>query len=577
MNSNKEFIVRLFDELEPCYPDSRVSDGYAHYSVAGANGTYAGVNILMSGLTPGIPVCISVEGENTAFKLFRMLPVPVEVNTGAKLRSEYLKNDYNENVIRRAPFMVYEALEPIYNIVMAETTTMAICFKSIIEYCREPRTQLWKITVTHDGQSAVLTFDVEQYPFEIQKAGLGTHKFVNWFSLDAIASYHHIQKWSREYDKLLEKYMRAAVFSRQNMAAVPLREFIDISDKNECVLNVGLLKRYIDISKKAGMTYFQGGAVAVRELSLADDDDFYSSIDHSKITCSDEIAEQYRDKAFDYFDNGTTAVEAFTGKRTTTDEAKRAIASVTAQLYAFIKENALEGVWVQCALDEPNDALCDTYKEITSIIRKNMPSIPILEPVLPTQKVVGALDIWCPSLDVYQQNQSFFDDRVSKGDRLFVYSCLTPGGNWTNRLLDLERLRIVWLGWAPAKYTNIEGFLHWGANQFNGADAFKRSAAMFSEQILEFHPKRAMFLPAGDHCIFYPGTNEPLISVRSEAHRIGLEDLFALKYLSTKDDKKTAEIVEKVFRSYCDYEKSVEKYRQVKRELLEQIHAVDCI
>lgn len=49
------------------------------------------MNILLDGLTPGIPVSVEVEGENTAYKLFRMIPVPVEVNTGAKQRTEYLK------------------------------------------------------------------------------------------------------------------------------------------------------------------------------------------------------------------------------------------------------------------------------------------------------------------------------------------------------------------------------------------------------------------------------------------------------------------------------------------------------
>lgn len=570
MNETKAFSASLFDELEPCYPDTDVSTGVKSYSVAGANQTYAGVNILLSGLTPGIPISVDVKGEHTAFKLFKMLPVPVEVNTGAKLRSEYLKNDINENVIRRAPFMVYEALEPIYNIVMADLTTMGLSFKTIIEYCREKRTQKWEFTISHNGHSVSLSLDVLQYPVSVPKAGLDTHKFVNWFSFNAICIHHHVEKWSAEFELLLEKYLRAVVFSRQNMAAVSMNDFFS-SDGKACTLNTKRLKRYIDICQRAGISYFQGGAVATREKGLSDDDDFYNSIDHSKITHSDQVAEQYRDIAFDYFDNGTTAVDVFIQKRTTTEESKAVISSAMRQLYSFIKENQLEDVWVQCALDEPNDALCDTYCELTSIIKKEMPNISILEPVLPTQKVVGALDIWCPSLDVYEKNQAFFDERVKAGDRLFVYSCLTPGGNYTNRLLDLERLRIVWLFWAPAKYRNIEGFLHWAANQFSDTDPFKRSAAMFSEQLLEFHPKRAMFLPAGDNSLLYPGYCEPLISVRSEAHRIGLEDLCLLNLLHEKDTAKASEIVNSVFRSYSDFEKSVPTYRKARLALLDAV------
>ena len=189
------FSAGLFDELVPCYPDTEAGTGKMEYRTAGANGTYAGVNILLDGLTPGIPVSLEVEGESTAYRLFRMIPVPVEVNTGAKQRTEYLKNDRNENVIRRAPFFVYDALEPVYNIVMANLTTMALSFKTIVEYCREKRTQRWKFKITHGTESRELVFYVDQYPVTVQKAGKDTHKFVTWFSLDEIAQCHHVQKW----------------------------------------------------------------------------------------------------------------------------------------------------------------------------------------------------------------------------------------------------------------------------------------------------------------------------------------------------------------------------------------------
>ena len=128
---------------------------------------------------------------------------------------------------------------------------------------------------------------------------------------------------------------------------------------------------------------------------------------------------------------------------------------------------------------------------------------------------------------------------------------------------------MVWLGWAPALYSSIEGFLHWGANHTLGHDPQKRQAAMFTEQVMEYHPKYANFLPAGDPAIFYPGHETPLSSVRSEAHRIGYEDLCLLQALAKKDAEKAANLVKRVFRGYADFEKSVEAYRRVKRDLLE--------
>ncbi len=564
------FNAGLFDELTPCYPDTDVSTGKIRYRSAGSNGTYAGVNILLSDLTPGLPVCIEVEGENTAFKLFRMIPVPVEVNTGAKLRTEYLKNDTNENVIRRAPFMVYEALEPVYNIVMADLTTMALNFKSVIEYCREKRMQEWKIRISHGVCTKELIFEVEQYPFRVPKAGKDTHKFVMWFSLDEIAWCHHVEKWSSEFEALLEKYFRAAVFSRQNMMAISMGDCFDV-EEDGVRLNREHFSMLVRTAQRAGMAYFEGGAVAVRAAQLADNDVFYNSLDHDAIRSSDEVAEAFKREAFDEFDNGRYAVDCLTHARVDSAEGRRIIASMGRQLFAAIREFGLEDVWMQSALDEPNDALCEVYRELTGILRNEMPGIPILEPVLPTEKVEGALDIWCPSADVYENNREFFDRQADRGDRLFVYTCLTPGGNYLNRLLDMERLRIVYFGWLPARYPRIEGYLHWGANQYLGVDPYKRSCCMFSEQLLEFHPKRAMFLPAGDFGIFYPGYREPYISVRSEAHRIGYEDLCMLEALREKDPEREEEILDAVFRGCADYEKSVEKYRDARRELLEAL------
>ncbi|MCT4687659.1 DUF4091 domain-containing protein [Vallitalea sp.] len=568
---DKIFIARLFDELEPCYPDTIVSQGNINYCTSGANGSYAGVNILISGITPGIPITIKVNGPHTGYKLFNMIPVPVEVNTGAKQRSEYLKNDYNEHVIRRAPFMVYDALEPINSIIMPTTTTCGINFKAIIEYVKENNRQEWEFIITHGQNIIKLNYQVDVYKVTVPKTTKQTFKYINWINYNNIASYHNIQKWSPEYELMLEKYFRTAVYSRQNMLNLPLEEFFDITN-NSLTLNIKRLKKVISIARKSGIQWFHGTALCYRSEGLEDNDDFYNSLNHELLKHTDQVAEAYKKGAFDAFDNGKYAKTIITAQLIPSEEGDNTLRQITSQINDFIEENNLTDYYMQCALDEPNDALADTYKHITNIIKEEMPNISILEPVLPTNKIEDSLDIWCPSIDVYEQNKTFYDEQVKKGNELFTYTCLTPGGNYINRLLDMERIRIVWIGWAPAKYTNIKGFLHWGANQYvGGIDPYKRQAVMFSEQVLEFHPKRANFLPAGDYCIFYPGFNEPLISIRSEAHRIGFEDLCLLQQLEAIDNNKKNSILLQVFRNYSDYEKSIEKYRQAKKELLESL------
>ncbi len=142
------FEAALFDELEPLYPDTDPRQGGSLYQTAVPSETYAGVHIMLSGLTPGKFVTVEVASpmrktertENGGvrtecyapdkrWKLFELLPLPVEANTGAVSRTEWMLDDVNGNVIRRAPFMVYDVLRPCGNVVMAQGTVMALAFR----------------------------------------------------------------------------------------------------------------------------------------------------------------------------------------------------------------------------------------------------------------------------------------------------------------------------------------------------------------------------------------------------------------------------------------------------------------
>lgn len=555
------FEVKLFDELEALYPDSTQEGGREQYELSACNGTYAGVHLLLTGLTPGLPVSIEVKGPNRAFKLFELLPVPVEVNTGARLRSAYLHDDVNETVIRKAPFYIYEALNPIFNLLMPKTVSAAVKFSTAIEYVRKACDAEWTFTITHNQVSHELRFTVHQYPCKVEKAGAGTHHYVNWINYGNVARYHGLTRFTPQYDRMLDKYLRAAVFSRQNMINIPIGECLSLRD-GEPVLDEERMMYYVRMAKKAGIAYFQGDAFCSRAAGLADNDDFYNSLDHESITHPEEIVTAFRNKAFERFDYGPMAQLNLTGQLIPGD-GEALLAKAAALVHDFVVRNGLQQQWIQCCMDEPNDALAEAYRRITQIVHKAMPGIPLMEPMLPSHELEDTADILCPSADIYEQDREYYDDLIAKGARLYVYTCLTPGGAYCNRMLDMQRLRQVWLGWAPALYPNIEGFLHWGLNQYPGGDdPFHRSAVMFSEQVLEYHPKLPMFLPVGDFCILYPGYNQPLITTRSEAQRMGLEDLCLLKKLPNAET-----FVRKVFRGYADYTLDIAEYRKAKDEL----------
>ncbi len=564
----KKFCARLFDELESLFPDTLAETGEKEYQVAGCNGTMAGVQVMLSGLTPGIPVSIEVKADHTAFKLFNLIPVPVEVNTGAKQRSAYLHNDVNDTLIRKAPFYVYEVLDPIYNLIIPTGVSAALAFKTPIEFVKEHRVDTFTFEITHGEHTETLTFKVEAFETTVQKPGRDTHFYINWINYDAIGRYHNVQRDTPLYDRMLSKYVRAAVYSRQNAINVPWQDYVKMDGNTHPVLDEKGLLHIINVLKKAGITFFEGGAFCGRYEGLGDDDDFDQMIEKEDIHNPDEITKIFRKKAFIAFDDGTDARLSLTGERIPSKEGEQHLGEIAKMLYDFVKKNDLQDVWTQCVMDEPNDALAPVYHLMSKIVHQNMPGIKVIEPVLPTRLVAGAIDILCPSADVYENDKAFYDEQVEKGAELYVYTCLTPGGNYLNRMLDMQRIRQVFLGWAPALYTNISGFLHWGLNQYpDGANPYARSTPMFSERVLEFHPKRDMFLPAGDFAILYPGYDMPLITTRSEAHRIGYEDLVLLQRLS-KEDREN--IMSPVFRGYKDYSKSIKAYRQARLELLKK-------
>ena len=566
------FQAAIFDELTPIYPDTCASGGFSEYSVAGCNGTVVGAHIVLNGLVPGLPVTVVVNGGHRCYKMFELLAVPVEVNSGAKLRTEYLKDDVNAFVIRRAPFMVYEALNPFYNIFAPPYASAAIAFKTPVEYCREARTQKWEITIEQGGASKTLLLNVDEHPFNVPKANKDTFKYINWFDFDRLAIDFHCDKWSDFYFKILEQYLRAAVFSRQNTFCINTAEIFERTDSGKALLNEKRLDRIIKTAKRAGISLFHGGAFALRKMYM-NDDEVYASMDHSAINHPEEIARQYSKQAFDVFDNCHEAQTAVTGQALPGEDGEAAVMSMAGQLFSYIEKNGLADCWCQYCLDEPNTALETVYRRICGIVKRAMPGIPILEPTLQGLPLAGTMDIWCPSLDQYEQDIEFYNSRAAQGDKIWIYSCLTPAANYCNRLLDMERLRAVWIGWAPLIYPDIEGFLHWGANSGAGVgaagDPFRRQAASFTENVLEFHPKHAMFLPAGDFAIFFPGVGGPMISTRSEAHRIGFEDLHLLSLLKEKSSQSVLPLVRKVFRRFDDFEKDVAVYRAVRRELFE--------
>ena len=179
--------------------------------------------------------------------------------------------------------------------------------------------------------------------------------------------------------------------------------------------------------------------------------------------------------------------------------------------------------------------------------------------------IAGAIDIWCPIINDFEENELFFREREGFGEKVLVYTCLVPGGKWLNRTLDMEKLRQVYFGWGAAHY-NTGGYLHWGLNQYH-ADPFEQSVVKHPSPVASANN----FLPAGDTHIIYPGQTGPLSSIRFEAHRMGCEDYELLQKLKVSDSKLHDKLISKLFRTYTDYNLNLNDYRKTRKKLLKSL------
>lgn len=543
------FGAALFDELEPLYPDTDLRDGHALHAIAAPSNTYAGVHILLTGLTPGKCVTfevapplrktllekedgtkVEIYAPDPRCKLFELLPLPVEVNTGAVSRTEWTGLDVNGDVIRRAPFTVYDVLRPYTNVITAQGGVMALAFRCKVDSDKR-EFKKWEITVSHDGQSRRLTLEVEVFPVVVPEAGAGDHKYVNWFSFKGIADYHNAPLFSEEWYRMLERYLRLGKYGRQNMALLSADLYFDVQD-GTVRLNEEKLDRLVAILDKAGIHWIEGGHFAGRENGEWEAVRAETQLTHKLIP----------------------------------GDGEGELADMCRQLYGYLQKRGLTERWFQSFMDEPLDCLAEAYKAGTDIIKANMPGIQVLEATIARESITGTVSCWCPTVNKYEKYQDFFDGRHAQGDHIFVYTCLDPAGNFCNRLLDQERIRQVWLGCAPALYENVEGYLHWGGMSMEGLDFFRLSAPL--PDITDYETSRRPSLPAGDPAIMFPGFHEVYSSTRLEAHRIGFEDLVLLEQVKAKDPAWVKELVAGVFRRYDDYEKDVTCYRKARRLLL---------
>lgn len=530
--TTNELKVSFVDELEDLFIDSKIPERAVTEFISDVpRGSIAGVHILLNDLKKDEMLTFSVEYSGkpaSTAKWYRIIDVPVEKNSGLKERL----GDDNPYVIRQAPFSVFDALEPVGPEIIVKNPVTALRLEVPIGEHEKTGKKEFTIEISSGGQKNNLTFVINVYKTVIPEVGKGSFPYTNWFSFDNIASYHDLEIWSEEYWEMLEKYAALMADSRQNMFRIPSQHIFDSLAPLKYELNVKRLERIVKLFSTHGLYFIEGSHLGTRTRG------------------------EWTSETFSVFNKE--------GPPASSPEGHILIENLCGQLMNEIDKNGWQDRWLQHIADEPIESNATDFRIFAGIVRKYMPGIPLVEAVFDAN-LAGALDIWCPNLIRYNNNSDFYEAYRKQGDDIWIYTALNPRNQLLNRLMDMERMRPMLIGWAASLY-NLDGYLHWGLNIWRFSPENIDQMAPFNQTVIP-----GVNLPPGDSHVTYPGPDGPWSSTRLVAHRIGFEDYELLKMLKVKNPEKTEEIINKVIRSFTDYTKDPAVYRKVRKEMLQEL------
>ena len=529
-------VVGLIDEVQEIFPDTKLEKPATRLAVHTARGTLVGAHVMITGLHGTETIRFSESAADgrtsTGIRWYRLIDVPVLENTGLDRNTEKYSGKTNPYVIRRAPFRFYDPIQPVSSPVVADSSSLALRMEIPIGATAAPGEQVHRIRIEIGDRVGPLEFVVTVHRALVPPAGQSSLAYINWHSIDNLCRAHGVEKWSEPFWAMLAQYARLMARGRQNAFWFSWPDYFTIDAAGHVVdFQRARLERYIRVFLDAGLTTIHGAPMFGRRNWTSTDMLLYVPTSDGKEV--DAVSEQ----------------------------GKRMLTQMTQRVVAMMKDNRWSGAWVQGVFDEPEDPFVDRYRVLIGLLREVKPDIRILEATM-TMNVSGLVNIWCPQVQEYQAHREFFDQRKAVGDQVWVYTCLSPGGPWLNRLLDEERLRQVYIGWACAKF-DLQGFLHWGGN-FHTPKPF--------EELVRFHME-GQYLPAGDSHVFYPLPDGPLSSHRFEAHRIGLEDFELLTQLKKHDLPRAQAIIAQVLQGFDQYSKVPTDYRTAKNQLLAAVDA----
>lgn len=225
-----------------------------------------------------------------------------------------------------------------------------------------------------------------------------------------------------------------------------------------------------------------------------------------------------------------------------------------------LSEKGWQEIYMQHIADEPNDTTAQSYLEIASFVKAQMPHCKIIDACL-TDRLDNRLDIWVPQLNRIKEALPFYRQQQQQGKEVWFYTCVWPQADFANRFIRQPLLKTRLLHWINYRF-GITGYLHWGFNYWQGEDPMTETASI--------QPSGTV-LPAGDAWIIYPYKNHLIPSIRLAAMRDGINDYELLRQLGQKDSVTARQIAESMVFNFQMYDTDIAHFRKTRIKLLEAL------
>jgi hypothetical protein len=231
-------------------------------------------------------------------------------------------------------------------------------------------------------------------------------------------------------------------------------------------------------------------------------------------------------------------------------------------VYAHLKEEGWEKIYLQHILDEPDGSEIPYYNEVADMVHKSMPGIPTIDAIASSgipEALQEECDIWVPLLSRFDDEMDLISKRVRSGHEVWFYTALIPRGRYPNRFIDYPLLKVRLLPWINFR-NGFEGIL------FAGGNLWPPDPLHDTEHLLD----QPSLYPPGDTFIMYPDevNTSVLSSIRYETLLEGIEDYEILQALKTQNPAKAGAIASTTIPSFTSYVRDPAGFREIQGELL---------